>query len=86
MFQEGKFETGEDATFDQGDWNGDGSFDTSDLVYAFKAGGYNQPVPLAADDGTAAGEEGPHDGDPNEHDKEEPVDNGGDPVDETGGI
>lgn len=84
VFQEGKFETGEEASFDQGDWNGDGFFDTSDLVYAFQNGGYNQPQPLAADDGTAVGEDTERDGDPNGNDADEPVDNGtGDPVDET---
>ena len=77
VFQEGKFETGEEATFEQGDWNGDGFFDSSDLVHAFRNGGFDQPQPLAADDGTAAGEDG------NDGDIDEPVDNGTDPVDET---
>ena len=28
------------STFDEGDWNGDGEFDTADLVAAFQAGSY----------------------------------------------
>ena len=42
MFQTGKYEdnTALPATFDEGDWNGDGEFDSSDLVAAFQAGNY----------------------------------------------
>ncbi len=72
-FQEGKFETGEEATFEQGDWNDDGVFDSSDLVFAFESGTYGVPQPLAADDGTPDGED---DGDPNGNEVEPPVDNG----------
>ena len=42
MFKAGKYEDGVDrnSTFDEGDWNGDGEFDSSDLLLAFKAGTY----------------------------------------------
>ena len=69
-FQEGKFETGEEATFEQGDWNDDGVFDSSDLVFAFESGTYGVPQPLAADDGTPDGED---DGDPNGNEVEPPA-------------
>jgi hypothetical protein len=40
VFGEGKYDTGEMATWEQGDWSGDMSFDSSDLVLAFQDGGY----------------------------------------------
>ena len=40
VFQEGKYETGQVAVWEQGDWNSDGLFDSSDLVKAFQDGGY----------------------------------------------
>jgi hypothetical protein len=37
----GKYELANvEASFEEGDWNQDGRFDTSDLVYAFQAGNY----------------------------------------------
>ncbi len=39
-FQFGKFETGEDASWPEGDWSEDGVFDSSDFVVAFQAGLY----------------------------------------------
>ena len=36
----GKFETGENATWEEGDWNGDGEFTSSDYVVAFVEGFY----------------------------------------------
>ena len=50
-FQKGKYEKDEDATWDEGDWNGDRRFSSSDLVRAFQDGGFErgprvaQPVP-----------------------------------------
>ena len=40
VFGEGKYETGEPATWGQGDWNGDMLFDSGDFVTAFGSGGY----------------------------------------------
>jgi hypothetical protein len=40
VFQAGKFETGQGATWDQGDWNGDKVFNSSDFVTAFQDGGF----------------------------------------------
>ncbi|MCA9200758.1 MAG: hypothetical protein KDA87_24635, partial [Planctomycetales bacterium] len=40
VFTDGKFETGQPATWGQGDWNGDGIFGTSDFVAAFSDGGF----------------------------------------------
>jgi hypothetical protein len=40
VFSEGKYETGEMATWTQGDWNGDMVFGSGDLVFAFSDGGY----------------------------------------------
>ena len=36
----GKYETGELASWEEGDWNGDLDFDTTDLVVAFQGGGF----------------------------------------------
>lgn len=38
MFQAGKYETGEAATWEEGDWNGDRVFDPADFVRAFQSG------------------------------------------------
>lgn len=40
VFGEGKYDTGEMATWEQGDWSGDMLFDSGDLVLAFQDGGY----------------------------------------------
>ena len=40
VFQYGKFETGEQASWEQGDWNGDQQFSSSDFVAAFQDGGF----------------------------------------------
>lgn len=40
MFQAGKYEQGSAAIWEEGDWNGDGLFDSSDLVAAFRGGHY----------------------------------------------
>ena len=40
VFSAGKYETGEAATWAQGDWNGDNLFNSSDFVIAFSGGGY----------------------------------------------
>ena len=40
VFAAGKFETGEEARWEQGDWNGDYTFSSGDLVFAFVDGGY----------------------------------------------
>jgi hypothetical protein len=40
VFQVGKYETGQVASWGDGDWSGDGRFDTSDLVTAFQDGGF----------------------------------------------
>jgi hypothetical protein len=42
VFQDGKYETGQAATWAQGDWSGDGLFNSSDFVVAFQAGGYEK--------------------------------------------
>ena len=44
--QGGKYLTGQAATFEQGDWNGDGLFDQEDIVAALQAGDYD-PVDAA---------------------------------------
>jgi hypothetical protein len=41
-FVNGKYETGEAATWEQGDWNGDQVFGSGDLVAAFANGGFEQ--------------------------------------------
>ena len=38
--QAGKYNTGEAATFGEGDWNGDGLFDSKDLVAALQTSDY----------------------------------------------
>lgn len=40
VFSAGKYETGEAATWAEGDWNGDQLFNSSDFVAAFSGGGY----------------------------------------------
>ena len=40
VFGEGKYDTGDLATWAQGDWSGDMAFDSGDLVLAFQDGGY----------------------------------------------
>ncbi len=40
VFVAGKYETGQTATWDEGDWSGDKVFDSSDFVTAFVDGGY----------------------------------------------
>lgn len=42
VFQAGKFETGQSATWTEGDWNGDKLFSTADFVAAFQDGGFEQ--------------------------------------------
>ena len=42
VFAAGLFELDQDATWDQGDWNGDLRFGSGDLVTAFVDGGYEQ--------------------------------------------
>ncbi len=41
-FAAGKYETGEEASWEQGDWDGDGVFTTADMVTAFADGCYEQ--------------------------------------------
>ena len=38
----GKYETGELASWNDGDWNGDQQFESGDIIEAFQAGGYEQ--------------------------------------------
>ena len=40
VFTAGKYETGNAASWAEGDWNGDGAFGSGDLVTAFTDGGY----------------------------------------------
>ena len=40
VFQAGKFETSEAATWNAGDWDADGQFGTGDLIAAFQDGGF----------------------------------------------
>ena len=47
VFQAGKFESGDDAVWTQGDWTGDHRFGTGDLVAAFQDGGYEQGPRMA---------------------------------------
>jgi hypothetical protein len=42
VFAAGKYETGEEAGWSGGDWDGSGFFDSSDMVTAFAGGGYEQ--------------------------------------------
>ena len=48
VFVAGKYETREDAGWEEGDWNGDQRFSTGDLIAAFDNGGY-EAGPLAAE-------------------------------------
>ena len=41
VFTAGKYDTGEAASWGEGDWNGDLSFGSGDLVTAFTDGGYD---------------------------------------------
>ncbi len=36
------------STWSEGDWNGDGEFDSGDMITAFVAGGYEQPAGVQA--------------------------------------
>ena len=40
VFSAAKYETGAEATWAEGDWNGDKVFDSSDFVAAFQGAGY----------------------------------------------
>ena len=40
VFTAGKYETGEAATWGEGDWDGNQLFESTDFVAAFSAGGY----------------------------------------------
>lgn len=40
VFQAGKYETGDPATWSSGDWNSDGLFNSGDLVLVLQEGGY----------------------------------------------
>ena len=40
MLASGKYETQQYASWSEGDWNGDGVFDTGDFVTALTDGGY----------------------------------------------
>ncbi len=42
VFAQGKYETGEDAAWNEGDWDGNLKFDSSDMVAAFAGGGYEK--------------------------------------------
>jgi hypothetical protein len=42
VFQTGKFEINQPASWSEGDWNGDGIFSTTDFVTAFQDGGYEK--------------------------------------------
>ena len=42
VFVGGKYETGQDATWGEGDWDGDKLFGSGDMVAAFVDGGYEQ--------------------------------------------
>ena len=44
----GKYETGQPAGWEDGDWNGDSVFGSGDMVAAFAAGGYEQGLRPAA--------------------------------------
>ena len=45
VFQAGEYEDGDNnnSGWAEGDWNGDGDFDSSDFSFAFGEGGYDQP-------------------------------------------
>lgn len=40
VFTAAKYETGQEATWDEGDWNGDKQFSSTDFVVAFQGAGY----------------------------------------------
>ena len=42
VFTAGKYETGEEAGWSEGDWDGDRIFSSSDMVKAFVDGGYEK--------------------------------------------
>ena len=42
VFEAGKYETLQEASWSEGDWDGNGFFDTGDFVKAFEDGGYEQ--------------------------------------------
>ncbi len=42
VFQAGRFETGQEAGWGEGDWNGDNLFNTTDFIAAFQDGGFEQ--------------------------------------------
>jgi hypothetical protein len=44
VFQDGLFETGQAAVWENGDWNGDGVFGTGDLLKAFQAGTFETGI------------------------------------------
>ena len=48
IFQRGKYERMIDAGVEDGDFNGDGRFDSGDLVLAFQAGSYVRDAKVAA--------------------------------------
>jgi hypothetical protein len=48
VFSAGKYETGQDAGWADGDWDGDMAFGSGDLVFAFSDGGYEQGPPAVA--------------------------------------
>ena len=45
VFARGKYETGQDAGWEEGDFNGDMQFTSGDMVAAFADGGYERPLP-----------------------------------------
>ncbi len=49
VFVEGKYETGEVAGWEDGDWNADAIFNSSDMVTAFADGGYEKGPRLVGD-------------------------------------
>lgn len=48
VFTAGKYETGEAASWTEGDWDGDGLFGSTDFVAGFQTGGYEQGPRAAA--------------------------------------
>lgn len=48
VFARGKYETGAEALWADGDWNGDGVFASGDMVTAFADGGYERGQPTGA--------------------------------------
>jgi hypothetical protein len=48
VFTAGKYETGEDAGWTEGDWNADLKFNSTDMVAAFVDGGYENGLRPAA--------------------------------------